>query len=442
MAIFSPPKNKNYCATVVEITKLVSIGNCDNLQYAMIFGNSVIVSKTIAIGDMGLFFPLETRLSQEFLKENNLFRVSALNKDQEVKGYFEENGRIRAVRFRGNKSEGYFISLTSLHYIGDVAALHLMRGDEFDTLNGFNICEKYVVKSDKVSGDGNKKKDKTVKESRLVDNQFRLMSDTDSLRKNVHKLNPDDTISISNKMHGTSVVVGNVLTKRQLSWKDTVAKFFGVPVQDTVYDIIYSSRRVIKNKDINVDPNHFYGEDIWGVVAEELKDCIPPGITLYGEIVGFLRTGAAIQSLSGKPYDYRCHDNQHDTYIYKITSTDTNGKVTEYSWPQMVDFCNKNGFKTPILFYYGKVKDLYPTLDTTKDGWNEVFLKLLEGQFIKEGLCPNCYSSVPEEGVVLSVETLYTRESYKCKNFLFLCKETEELDKGNIDIEETTEEIV
>jgi hypothetical protein len=101
------PINNNYCATVVEIKNIIPIDNCDNVVHTNIFGNSIIVSKDVKIGDIGLFFPLETKLSNDFLKCNNLYRKLELNIDQTKKGYFEENGRIRCVKFRGNKSEGF-----------------------------------------------------------------------------------------------------------------------------------------------------------------------------------------------------------------------------------------------------------------------------------------------------------------------------------------------
>lgn len=41
------PKNKNYCATVVEIKTLVPLDGCDFVQAAIIMGNQVIVSKDV-----------------------------------------------------------------------------------------------------------------------------------------------------------------------------------------------------------------------------------------------------------------------------------------------------------------------------------------------------------------------------------------------------------
>ena len=102
--------NKNYCATIVKITKLIDLDNCDNVIHANIFGNLVVVSKDTKVDDVGIFFPVECKLSDEYLSKNNLFRHSEKNVDTTKVGYFEDNGRIKAVKFRGNTSNGLFIS--------------------------------------------------------------------------------------------------------------------------------------------------------------------------------------------------------------------------------------------------------------------------------------------------------------------------------------------
>ena len=75
------PKNDNYAAVVVQISTLVPLAGCDFVQAAIIMGNQIIVSKEIKIGDIGLFFPVETALSNEYLKANNLYRKPELNND-------------------------------------------------------------------------------------------------------------------------------------------------------------------------------------------------------------------------------------------------------------------------------------------------------------------------------------------------------------------------
>ena len=56
----------NYAATVVQIDNLRKHENADRLQITNIFGNTVIVGLDTKIGDVGLFFPLESQIGLEF----------------------------------------------------------------------------------------------------------------------------------------------------------------------------------------------------------------------------------------------------------------------------------------------------------------------------------------------------------------------------------------
>ena len=272
------PKNSNYAAVVVEIKTLVPLENCDNVQAAIIMGNQVIVSKDVKVGDIGLYFPLECALSKDYLLNNNLYRKPELNRDSSQKGYFEENGRIRCQKFRGNNSEGLFMPMSSVQFAG---VLELDLGSEFDELNGINICKKYVIKQQRTPGaPGNKTSKKTKKwESKLVDNQFKFHQDTSMLYKNVHRIKPDDIIDISYKMHGTSGISSYVLCKRKLKWYEKVAKFIGIKVVEEEYDYIYSSRKVIKNEALNPNAQHYYNEDIWGMAHKELESFLQNFLT-------------------------------------------------------------------------------------------------------------------------------------------------------------------
>ena len=199
-----------------------------------------------------------------YLSNNNLYRKSELNIDPTQKGYFEENGRIRCQKFRGHNSEGLFMPIESIQWAG---VLELNLNDEFDELNGFSICKKYVVKQNRTPGSGGNKTSKKTKkwESKLVDNQFKFHQDTSMLYKNLHRIHPQDLIDISYKVHGTSGISSYILCKRNLKWYEKVAKALGVHVVEQEYDYIYSSRKVIKNEELNPNAQHFYNEDIWGI---------------------------------------------------------------------------------------------------------------------------------------------------------------------------------
>ena len=186
------PKNSNYAAVVIEIKTLVQLEGCDFVQAAIIFGNQVIVSKDIKVGDIGLYFPLECQLSHEFVSNNNLYRHPELNVDQNKKGYFDDNRRIKCVKFRGHKSEGLYMPLSSLEFIvfkqseekfpklsWIPSELGIVLGLEFDELNGIEICKKYIVQPQKTHTSRNSPKiKKGSMKSKLVEGQFRFHDDT------------------------------------------------------------------------------------------------------------------------------------------------------------------------------------------------------------------------------------------------------------------------
>ena len=100
--------------------------------------------------------------------------------------------------------------------------------------------------------------------SKLVDNQFRFHYDTILIKKCPWIIKPNDIISITSKVHGTSGISADVLCKRQLKWKDKVAGWLTY-VPDTAYDYLWSSRKVVKNQYYNKEVSEgYYGCDVWG----------------------------------------------------------------------------------------------------------------------------------------------------------------------------------
>ena len=436
------PKNENYAAIVVEIKTLVPLENCDNVQAAIILGNQVIVDKSVKIGDVGLYFPLECQLSKEYLSANNLYRKKELNLDQTKAGYFEENGRIRCVKFRGHKSEGLFMPSGSLFFIG-TSGLNLNLNDCFDELYGIPICSKYIVKQSRTPGSKSNKSTKKY-ESKLVENQFRFHEDTGMLYKNLHRINPDSLISITYKVHGTSGISSYVLCKRKITKRERIGAFLNniytklvtlgksrYVTLETKYDYLYSSRKVIKNPELNPNAQHYYNEDIWGIAHKELEPYLQKGLSLYYEIVGYLPNGGMIQ----KDYDYGCKVGEHAIYIYRITQTNADGKVFEFSAKQVQDWCRKNGLTPVPQLFYNYAFNLTEGIPANSDEeWREIFLGQVK-KYYNEQDCYICKNKVPEEGCVIRIEGL-DFEAYKQKSNRFYELETKNLDKGESNIED------
>ena len=112
------PKNGNYAAVVKRVRTILPLPNRDKIVALPILGFQALVGKDTQEGDLVVVFPPETQLSQEFLHENNLYQHPTLNKDPEAKGYFDDNGRVKAVKFAGNRSDCFVAGLESLAYTG------------------------------------------------------------------------------------------------------------------------------------------------------------------------------------------------------------------------------------------------------------------------------------------------------------------------------------
>ena len=433
--------SKNYACSVVEIKNLFPIEGADNVLRTVVNGNNVVVPKTTEVGSRMLYFVSGTKLSAEYCRVNNLYDKEENNLDTTKRGFVSfKSRRIKCLRLRGVISDGMLMPLSSLLPFLEQSSINYLKvGDEFTDieLNGrvYNICEKYIVPI-RNSGENNKKGKQSVKISRLVDSQFYLHGDTSNLRKNMDKINPNDIIGIHYKKHGTSFVVGNVQVKRFLSWFEKLVKRFGVKVEETMYDIVYSSRKIIKNGYLNPTSGEgFYREDIWGVVAKEIEHLIPKNWTLYGEILGYTESGSAIQ---GK-YDYGCKVGEHKVYIYKISVVNTDGNVIFLTDRQIEEYCEKVGLLYKDTFiYYGRAIEHFDFESAGSEDieeWRNQFLNHLEILY-NEKDCYMCTSKLPEEGIVLRVEHMFTYEAYKLKSKRFLLMESEEQEKEIENIED------
>lgn len=304
---------------------------------------------------------------------------------------------------------------------------------------------------------------------------------TSQLQRNMWQFNPDDKVLISNKLHGTSIVIGNVLIKKpvQLSIvqklfnrmtekkikrlkknyehiryhkKDAVdrqitkLKQMQKPSFNIGYGNVYSSRTVIKNQYINPNVNSgFYKVDVWGTYNDIMKPYIEKGMMIYGEICGYVdKTGKMIQ----KGYDYGCEPGENFLMIYRIVTTRENGTKKEWEVDEIHKWTvnlikkhpelKKNLHPIDIL-YNGTLKDLYPEISTTEH-WHENVLEALRNDkehFGMEELEPMCKNKTPREGIVLRKYGDPVAEAFKLKCIAFLEKERAEYDKGEVDIEAT-----
>lgn len=239
------PVNANYAAVVVRVKTLNSLDNCDNVMGLKALGYQAIVPKDTEIDSLGILFPPETQLSEEYARMNNLFRHSDRNSNPDETGYLEDNRRVKAMKFRGQVSNALFMPLSSLAYTGvDLDGLN--DGDLFDKLNKHDICNKYVLEQ---SNNNASRMDKNkVAKFRRVDNvAFPLHTDTDNYYRNATIVPGDQFITVTQKLHGTSVRFGKVKVQRELKFVERWLAKLGVKIEKEHYGFVTGSRRVIKS---------------------------------------------------------------------------------------------------------------------------------------------------------------------------------------------------
>lgn len=434
--------SENYKGTIVKITNIRKHSNADRLQCTNIFGNNVVVGLNVKEGDLGIFFPVETSLSAGFMYENNLSSKSELNKDNTTKGYFGIHGRVKAQTFRGEKSMGFWLPINSLDYL-KIPNEVLKEGFELDEYNGLRICSKYIPRNINTPGTNKRNTGKTYqkRESKIIPGQFKFHYDTSQLGKNIHRIQPDDIISISWKMHGTSAIASHILCKNPRDWKWKLAswisnKIVGKGVYNDTYQYIYASRKVVKNEFIE-DKKHYYSYDLWTEVGKEkFEGKLHRGESVYYEIVGYTKDGVMIQ----KGFDYNCEPNTYKVYVYRITNTSVDGLNTiDLEWGQLKERCKELGVENCPEIYYGKAGNLLsPVIEDLDDEllneWRKTLFDLIQNTYVHDQDSQFCNNKVPEEGIVLRKEGLYL-EAYKLKSFRFLEFESKQLDENVVDIE-------
>ena len=254
--------NKNYLAKVIKLPTLRKHNGADRLQCANILNNNIITGLAAKEGDLYVYFPLECAINFDFLSFSNAFSNSEDNADKKTKGFFNKQGRVKALKLRGEKSEGYMVPAASINaWLGKEAITEAHVDQDFDTVDGKILCEKYINRQTLIDAEKaarqNKVRGKKARESKIIDGQYHLAADTEQLKRNIHKISPADIITISYKMHGCNFSAGNVLCKKTLSWKDKLFKFLGANIVENHYDLVYASRRVVKNKYADNESNHF-----------------------------------------------------------------------------------------------------------------------------------------------------------------------------------------
>lgn len=425
---------RNYSATVIRVPKVRKAENSDRLYIIDVMGMTAIVGDSWVgrEGELAVVFPAEVQLSHEYMHGNNLYRDKELNQNKSEAGYIETNRRVRAMKLRGNISNGLVMPLTSL-VDGLRVAPEVSEGDVFDTVDGIELCRKYVVPVNASSAQN--RADSKIKKAfkRVTDVFLPAHFETGQWLREEHNVAPHEEVIITQKLHGTSCRLANTVVARELSWFEKIAQKLGVKVAEHGYDLVGGSKKVIKDPN-NPNQKHHYKFDIWSDALKMYGDRLPKNIVIYGELVGFVPGGGPIQ----KGHTYDVQPGNYELYVYRVAIITEDAELYDLSWDQVRDFCSRHGLKhVPELDRMPKA--VFDVVDFNEKNFYE------EDQAHRAVNGEQLYTDQPvrlseggtgaDEGIAIRVERGLTPEIYKYKNKSFYLFESQELDTEVPDIE-------
>lgn len=427
-----------YSALVFQANNIKKHPNADKLYIVQVNGYQIITGSNIQPGQMMVFFEAGGQISEEYLAKNNEFRPKYLknanqqgvNVEEAVSlpgGFFEESRRVRPIKLRGMRSDGYIVPVSTFEYLGvDTSAFK--PGMLFNSLAGKTICEKYVSPATRQAQERLKAQGVKVRDYGL--DMFHKHFDTAKLRRHLGELPEVSNVVITEKLHGSSGRTGSVLADDQDRWYERAAKHLGLRLNKRrVWKTVTGTRRVVRymgeNLDLRPDLNA-EDHDTRVEIHKMLDGALHQGETLYYEIVGHWSNGSPIFTHGVKKeqkdlrkrykhslgesmrmdYTYGTEPGQYQMYVYRITRTNQQGHSVDLDWNQIQRRCSELGLRTVpqvgVGTVYRKPGNEFEIL-RHETGEREDFLKQIEimstgpstldNRHIMEGVCIRVVSS-------------------------------------------------
>ena len=349
---------------ITTIKELNPHPNAERLEIALVLGYNVIVPKNVFSVGQEVIYISDGAVLSDWLEEY-IFPA-----DSKIKLH---NKRVRAIKLRGVLSQGILLSPDD-HNIGMVLKDKNYFTDDLSEVLGITKYEPPVK-----SLPGIMKVPANLNPYKV--REFREYTDVEHGKYYDRVLQDGEPVVITQKLHGTSARYG-WFPRTPISFLDKALNFLGL-LPGHVF--CWGSRRCqiqskpgkthggFKDEKQGVDFGDVYTKIMH---QENLKDKIPKGYAVYGEIVGW-----GIQ----KGYLYNCGLNKHNFYVYDVMK---DGKLLNFS--ERMAFCEMTGLQpVPVLFQGPYSKEI-----------------------VEEKLTVNTISKEPNEGVV--VEPAIDRTSPAC----------------------------
>lgn len=427
-----------YSAKIVQLFNVRKHPNADRIKLADVSlngktgaGINVIVGLDVVEGQVGIFFPSDSKLSQEYADKNGLTPQYDADGKKLPGYYFSDNLRVKTIRMRGEKSEGFWMPLQSLDYLNDIygKAIDWHLGamvESFSMPDGdeHKICEKYFNPKTEAL------RNTSIRTQRRAerDRQFPRHYDTLNLRYFIDMIPRGAKITISEKVHGTSTG----LMKRRAEiilnwWKTQWNKIVTVagrdkwkyPTSESVVD--HRTRNVIIGPE---SENPFHGSNKYHFAAtRQLDNWLQDGMVVYGELLNeangklimhpheTARMAPAVRKRYGDRMAYTYGGKPGETLFmpYRIGYVNEIGIVTDLSVEAVQEMAEKFGY-LPL-----KILDTFEY-----DGNQEALLAKAIGYAESEdgSWSPSLYDDRHmSEGVVIRVDYIDDRINRKITNF-------------------------
>ena len=439
-----------HCGFITTLKNVREHPNADKLVLATCFESTVCVSKDKYYeGQIGVYFETDLQLSMEFCEQNGLLAVYE-NGVNVSGGYMDPAKRnVRAIKLRGEQSDGLFLPLDCLAYTG--AKLEEFKiGEQITTVNGHEICRKFIPRTNapKTAAGGAGKRVKR-RAKRSIAPQFFEHKDTEQLQYYLDQFKPGDYVEITRKLHGTSGRTAYVKTFQGM--KRTFWDWLFRREGEAIYDwgLVSGTRRTV----MDTFDGGFYGSNEFRKQYHDFFDGkLLKGETVYYEIVGFTHDGKSImgqcsnKKLNDKEFvkqygetttfSYGCAPSplyevithtdgsteqrvlkpQSRMFVYRMTMTNEDGEVVEYTPDQVRHRCMYMGADFVPVEWSGLIPEHPGSKDDPTITAGEWIMKKVE-QFY-DGPEPLDPTHI-REGCVVRIINRPTFTAYKHKNFQF-----------------------
>lgn len=409
----------SYAAYYTQLKDVHKAPNSDNLYIATCMNEGVVVDANAYEGQPVFYFPADGCLDYDFAMAFNLMRK---DKDGNPAGGYLDypSCHIRAIKLRGNRSEGIAIDARKiLDYYDDDTPFEL--GDQMTHIAGKEICKKYVPPV-KANTNQPKTSYKGRKQGRITYPDFAMHIDTEQLDYNLDAFRPGDQLNFSLKMHGTSQrsMRTNAIIRRQGLWGFIADKILHLkPKTKEVY--VCGTRRCVCDFKENAG---FYGNDTFRKQHhDKIAPFVKPGMEVFYEVVGYYGPGetdtimpigdntkvgdkAFVKEFGKKSYFvYGCNPGESKMYVYRIAD---NGR--EYSPQEIINWCHIAG--VDHVPYLG-MTEISPYVYADADS----LLRVIDNYF--EDLRDPVGKTHIKEGVVVRIMNRPIWRAFKKKTYEF-----------------------